>query len=47
MSESQRHGVKTEDLSAEAAEFLARIAMDGTLKAALAEISTGEPELAG
>ena len=43
----ERFGVKTEALSDEAAEHLARIAMDGTLKAALAEISAGEPELAG
>lgn len=34
-------------LSAEAAEALERMATDGTLKAALDEIGTGEPDLAG
>jgi hypothetical protein len=34
-------------LSDEAATYLQRIAADGTLKAALNEIATAEPELAG
>jgi hypothetical protein len=34
-------------LSEEAAAYLERIAADGTLKAALNEIATAEPELAG
>jgi len=34
-------------LSDEAADYLERIAEDGTLKAALNEIATAEPELAG
>jgi hypothetical protein len=34
-------------LSDQAADYLARIATDGTLKAALAEIAASEPELAG
>lgn len=34
-------------LSDEAAAYLERIAVDGTLKAALNEIATAEPELAG
>ena len=34
-------------LSAEVAEALERMATDGTLKAALDEIGTGEPDLAG
>ncbi len=35
------------ELSAEGAEYLERIAGDGTLGAALAEIAATEPELAG
>lgn len=34
-------------LSAAAADYLERIAADGTLKAALNEIGAAEPELAG
>lgn len=34
-------------LSASAADYLERIAADGTLKAALNEIAAAEPELAG
>ncbi len=34
-------------LSDAAADYLERIAADGTLKAALSEIATAEPELAG
>ena len=34
-------------LSPAAADYLERIAADGTLKAALNEIATAEPELAG
>jgi hypothetical protein len=34
-------------ISDEAADYLARIAGDGTLKAALGEIASSEPELAG
>jgi len=37
----------TMELSDQAADYLARIATDGTLKAALAEIAASEPELAG
>ncbi len=35
------------ELSDEGAEYLARIAADGTLAAALAEIAATEPQLAG
>lgn len=35
------------DLSEQAADYLERIAHDGTLKSALAEIGAGDPELAG
>ena len=35
------------DLSDADAGYLERISRDGTLAAALAELSTGEPELAG
>jgi hypothetical protein len=35
------------ELSEEASEHLARLATDGTLKAALAELAASEPELAG
>ena len=38
---------RAETLSDDAAEYLARIASDGTLKAALAEIGASEPDLAG
>jgi hypothetical protein len=40
-------GDKSAQLSLEAADYLERIATDGTLKAALSEIAEGEPELAG
>lgn len=36
-----------EQLSDEGAEYLVRIAADGTLAAALAEIAATEPQLAG
>lgn len=36
-----------DELSKEGAAYLARVATDGTLKAALAELSAGEPELDG
>jgi hypothetical protein len=36
-----------DELSAEGSEYLARVATDGTLKAALAELAASEPELAG
>jgi hypothetical protein len=36
-----------ESLSDQAADYLERIAHDGTLKAALAELGAGDPELAG
>jgi hypothetical protein len=36
-----------DELSKEGAEYLARVATDGTLKAALAELAASEPELAG
>jgi hypothetical protein len=45
--EAGRQAVKTADLSDEAADYLSRIALDGTLRAALAEIAASEPELAG
>lgn len=35
------------ELSDEGSEYLARVATDGTLKAALAELAASEPELAG
>jgi len=35
------------DISDEAADYLAQIARDGTLKAALAELGAGDPELSG
>lgn len=36
-----------EVMSDEAAEYLTRIAADGTLKAALTEVGASEPDLAG
>lgn len=36
-----------DDLSDQAADYLERIARDGTLKSALAEIGAGDPELPG
>jgi hypothetical protein len=35
------------ELSEEGSEYLGRVATDGTLKAALAELAASEPELAG
>ncbi len=35
------------ELSQEGSKYLARVATDGTLKAALAELAANEPELAG